>query len=223
MKKLFSILLMVLFTCSMAVAQVSKDQIKERKQMDRYTESRLKDKASKTARKQAKKYAKEGWTVAPGHLPLERQLDRAYMMQYEVGEDGYPLYIYAEAISVGQVYDAAKMQALELAKLQLAGKIETDVTSLIETTAANSQISADDAVSLVETVQASKNLISKKIGRILTVVEAYRDLPGKKKEVRLMVFYNSKMAMAAAKQTLKEQLEEKGNRLHEQLDKVLGF
>ena len=115
------------------------------------------------------------------------------------------------------------MQALELAKLQLAGKIETDVTSLIETTAANSQISADDAVSLVETVQASKNLISKKIGRILTVVEAYRDLPGKKKEVRLMVFYNSKMAMAAAKQTLKEQLEEKGNRLHEQLDKVLGF
>ena len=39
----------------------------------------------------------------------------------------------------------------------------------------------------------------------------------------LKIAYNSKMALEAAKNTVREQLEKKGEKLHEQLDKVMGF
>ncbi len=38
-----------------------------------------------------------------------------------------------------------------------------------------------------------------------------------------MIAYNSKMALEAAKNAVREQLEQKGEKLHEQLDAVLGF
>ena len=43
------------------------------------------------------------------------------------------------------------------------------------------------------------------------------------KEVYVSIAYNSKMAMEQAKKAIRQDLEEKGNKLHEQLDKILGF
>ena len=48
-------------------------------------------------------------------------------------------------MSIGGNYDAAKMQALELAKQNLAGQIQTEITALIENTVANKQLSAEEA------------------------------------------------------------------------------
>ena len=204
-------------------AQISKEQIKERKTIMKSSKSELNDKASKAARKEAKKLQREGWTTAPGALPLDKQLDRSYMMQYEYDADMYPKYIMGEAMSVGGNYDAAKMQALELAKQNLAGQIQTEVTALVENTVANRQLSADDAASITETVMASKNLISQSIGRTIPVVEAYRINSKKNNEVLVRLAYNSDMAKEATKKAVREELEKKGNNLHEQLDKVLGF
>ena len=204
-------------------AQTQKDIAKERKEISRLSKSELNSRASKSARKAAKQYAHERWDVAPGHLPLEKQLDRAYNMQYEYDENAYPKYIMAEAMSIGENYDAAKMQALELAKLNLAGQIQTEVTALVESSVANKELAQEQAASISETVMASKNLISQNIGRIIPVVECYRVKSTKNKEVRVMIAYNSKMALEAAKNAVREQLEQKGEKLHEQLDAVLGF
>lgn len=54
------------------------------------------------------------------------------MLQFETDENGYPLYIMAEAMSVGENYDAAKMQATELAKQNLIAQVETNVNTIIE-------------------------------------------------------------------------------------------
>ncbi|MDE6036984.1 MAG: hypothetical protein K2G05_01830, partial [Duncaniella sp.] len=108
----------------MAQTLLTKEQIKERKELAKQTKKQLGEKASKTARKEAKKLAKEGWTVSPGALPMEKQLDKSYMMQYEYDKDGFPQFIMGEAMSVGGNYDAAKMQALELAKQNLAGQVQ---------------------------------------------------------------------------------------------------
>ena len=70
---------------------------------------------------------------------------------------------------------------------------------------------------------ASKNIISQSIGRIIPVVECYRILPNKNKEVRVQIAYNTQMAMESAKKTIRQELEKKGDKLHDQLDKVLGF
>lgn len=177
-------------------------------------------KASKAARKEAKSLTKEGWDVTPGTLPLEKQLDKSYQMQYQTDDNGYPKFYMGEAMSIGENYDAAKMQAIELAKQNLAGQIQTEITALVENTVANKQLGPDEAASITESVTASKNLISQSLGRTVTVVECYRTLANKNKEVLVRIAYNVEMANEMAKKVIRKDLEEKGEDLHEQLDKI---
>lgn len=208
---------------SPSFAQSSKEQIKERKEHMKSLRSELNQKSSKDARKDAKKYRKEGWSTSPGALPIEKQLDRSYLMESDIDENGYPKFITGEAQSIGENYDAAKMQALELAKQNLAGQIQTEITALVENTVANKQLSQEQAASVTQSVMSSKNLISQSIGRIIPVVELYRTLPNKNKEVRVRIAYNHEMAKEAAKKIVREDLEKKGEKLHEDLDKLLGW
>lgn len=204
-------------------AQLTKEQQKERKEILKSSRSELNEKASKAARKEAKQLGKEGWKAAPGALPLEKQLDKSYMMQMEYDNDMFPKYLMAEAMSIGQNYDAAKMQALELAKQNLAGQIQTEVTALIENTVANKQLEPEDAASVVQSISAGKSLISQSIGRVITVVEVYRTVSNKNKEVLVRIAYNASMAKAAAKKAVKEDLEQRGDDLHDKLDELLGW
>ncbi len=214
---------MLTFSVYTMTAQSAKEITKERKALIKASKSELNDKASKAARKEAKRLKKEGWTTAPGALPLDKQLDKSYLMQYQFDENMYPKYIMGEGMSVGGNYDAAKMQALELAKQNLAGQIQTEITALIENTVANKQLSAEEAASVTQSVMASKNLISQSIGRTIPVVEAYRTLSNKSKEVLVRIAYNSEMAKEAAKDIVRKDLEQRGDELHGDLDRLLGW
>lgn len=221
MKKLLLFTVMV-FTMTSVSAQDYKSAIAERQAMSKYAKSELNEKASKAAKKEAKNYLKEGWLVAPGHLPLDKQLDRSYQMQYEFDEMGYPKYMMSEAMSIGASYDAAKMQAVELAKLSLAGQMQSEIVAIIENSISNKQLSQEQAASVTESVMAAKNMISQKLGRVITVVECYRNTPkAKNKEVRIMIAYNTAMAMEAATNAVREDLERKGDELHKKLDNLL--
>ena len=217
MKKIISLAMAALMVCSIANAQ-SKETFKERKQMSKLTKTELEAKVSKATKKEAKVLVKEGWKVAPGHLPLEKQLERSYKMNYEFDDNGLPKYIMGDAMSPGKFYDAAKAQAVEIAKTNLAGQIETEVTALIESTVANEQISQDDAESIARTVSASKNLIVQRLGRVIPVVELYKQHSKKSVEVRVTIAYNAEMALEAAKAVIKAQLNDKGEDLHNQID-----
>ena len=131
-----------------------------------------------------------------------------------------PKYIIGDAMSPCAAYDAATLQALELAKTNLAGMIQTEVTALIESTVANEQITQEQAQSIARTVQASKNLIVQRLGRTFTVTECYRTLPNKTVQVRVTLAYNARMAVDEAKAVVKAQLEARGEDLHEQLDAI---
>jgi len=204
-------------------AQLSKEQQKERKEIAKTSKSQLNEKASKAARKEAKKIQKAGRNTAPGALQMEKQLDKSYMIQYEYDNDMYPKYVMGEAMSVGGNYDAAKMQALELAKQNLAGQIQTEVTALIENTVANEQMDAGEAASLTRSVSAAKNLISQSLGRTIPVVEVYRTLPNKNKEVMVRIAYNGDTAKKIAKEAVRKDLEKRGDDLHKKLDELLGW
>ena len=214
---------MACFQPFMCYAQNSGEKMKERKELRKMSKGELNEKATKAARKEAKKLAKEGWASAPGALPIEKQLDKSYLMQMEYDDNMYPKYLMGEAMSVGENYDGAKMQALELAKQNLAGQIQTEVTALIENSVANNQLGAEEAATVTKSVMAAKNLISQSIGRTITVVELYRTLNNKNKEVLVRIAYNGEMAKAAAKKAMREELEQKGNDLHEKLDSLLGW
>ena len=207
----------------MLSAQSAKDLAKERKENAKLSRSELNEKASKAARKEAKKLKKEGWGTAPGALPMDKQLDKSYTMQYEYDESGYPKYLMGEAMSIGQNYDGAKMQALELAKQNLAGQIQTEITALVENQVANQQLSAEEAATVSKSVMASKNLISQSIGRVITVMEVYRTLSNKNKEVLVRIAYNSGMAKEAAKTAIRKDLEKQGDKMQGQLDNLLKW
>lgn len=223
-KALFAIAAVLLLSSAyMTSAQTTKEQIKERRELAKASKSELNEKASKAARKEAKNLNKQGWKAAPGALPIEKQLDKSYMMQYQYDDDGFPKYIMAEAMSTGGNYDAAKMQALELAKQNLAGQIQTEITALVENTVANEQMDQNEAASVTRSVMASKNLISQSIGRVIPVVETYRVVNGKNREVLLRIAYSQEMAKKAVKRAVKKDLEARGDSLHNKLDELLGW
>lgn len=214
---------LVIAAAGVAYAQVDRDAIKERKALAKSSKSELNRKASKAAQKEAKKLKKEGWKIAPGALPLEKQLDQSYMMQYQYDNDGFPKYIMAEAISIGGNYDAAKMQALELAKQNLASQIQTEIVALVENTVANQQLDHSDAASITRSIMAGKSHIVQLIGRVIPVVETYRVLDGNRREVLVRVAYSSDQAKSVARRTIGKHLEERGDSLHQDLNKYLNI
>lgn len=225
MKKLLMAAMAVIIACGVTFAETSeqKEIRKERQEIRKLAKAELNQRVDRSVKKEAKRLTKEGWNVKPGALPLEKQLERSYLMQYEYDENLFPKYIMGEASSVGENYDAAKTAALSLAITNLAGQIQTEVTALVENTVANRQLSPEEAASIVETVQASKNLISQSIGRTIPVTECYRINSKKNTEVLVRIAYNAEMAKEAAKKAVRDELEQKGQNLHHQLDKVLGF
>lgn len=224
MKRTIMFFMALAIMCGTCFAQTNQKEIrKERQEIRKMAKKELTKKVDKVTRKEAKRLKKEGWTVKPGTLPLDKQLQNSYFMQYEFDDNLYPKYIMGGASSVGENFDAAKTAALSLAITNLAAQIQTEVTALVENTVANKQLSAEDAASITETVLASKNLISQSIGRTIPVMECYRINSLGNTEVLIRIAYNGDMAKEAAKQAVRDELEKKGERLHEQLDKVLGF
>lgn len=201
----------------------AKEIMEERKEIAKLSKKALTEKASKDARKEAKRLKKQGWQIAPGALPLDKQLDKSYLMQYEYDENGYQKYLMGEAISTGENYDGAKMQALELAKQNLAAQVQTEITALVENQVANSQLSAEDAATVTKSIMSSKNLISQSIGRTITVMEVYRTLDNKNKEVLIRIAYNSAMAKQVAKNAVRKSLESESDDVSKDLDKLLNW
>jgi hypothetical protein len=224
MKKILMVAIAIIVASVSCLAQTNADQIRqERNEIKKLAKKELSARVDKTTRKEAKRLQKEGWTVAPGALPLEKQLERSYLMEFEYNADLFPKYIMANAQSIAENYDAAKVAATSLAITNLAGQIQTEVTALIENTVANKQLSAEDAASISETVMGSKNPISQSIGRTIVVVECYRILTNKNREVMVRLAYDGAAAKEITKKVIREELEKKGQNLHNQLDQVLGF
>lgn len=203
----------------------NKDDIKkirkERQEIKKMTRDELDTKVSKAAREEAANLKKEGWKAPAGALPIEKQLDRSYNMQYEFDENLMPKYLMGSAMSTGTAYDAARMQAVTLAKQELAGQVATEVSALVESKMENSQLSEDEAQSIVQAVENGQELIAQSLGRITTVMELYRD-KDKNKEVLVRVAYRTDQVMKAAKEVIRKELEQKGDGAQERLDEVFA-
>lgn len=179
--------------------------------------------SAKDIRKMVKQYEKDGWVVPIGKLPLATQIEESLKLQAQRDENGEPVFVEGSAQAVGQNYDGAKMQALEVAKINIAGSISTEITAMVENTLINKQLSPEEAATITKTVEASKGLITQRIGRLIIPVECYRELKNRNKEVRVVAFFKYKDAMNDAVDAIQKELEDSGARLHDKLDKLLGL
>jgi hypothetical protein len=189
---------------------------------NREMRKKLKLRPPREVRQEARSLEKEGYKVAVGAPAIERQLVDAWLKQQETDENGYPRFIVASASSVGETQIAAKLQANEAAKLDLAGQIATNVAALIENSIANSQLNTEEAASVTKTVAASKSIIAQELGRTLPLVEMYRNI-GKNMEANVRIAYSHEMAMETAKKAIRKSLEEETEILQDKLEQLMKF
>jgi len=187
------------------------------------SEKDLKKKSMKMARKDAKKKKKEGYYVAPGALPMDKQLEKAFIKQNMEDDKGYPKYIVQSGNSVAGTQTAAKLQAMETAKLNLAGTISTSVAALIENNIANEQLTREEAATVTKTVAASKNIIAQELGRVIPLVEMYKNVGNDNVQCDVQISYDQRTAMDMAKKVIRQKLEEETNILQDKLDKLLDL
>lgn len=179
--------------------------------------------SKKELKKTVKAYTSEGWTVPIGNAPLASQISRSLEFREALDDTDSPKYVIGEAMSIGENYDAAHFQAMELVKLDIAGRMSSDVTALIKNQVANKQLGEEQAASLVKTVAGGKSLISAKLGNIIDLVTVYRKTKAKTIEIRVVGAYNYKRAMQATQAAIREELQKESDELVGQLDKALGL
>lgn len=213
---LWLIALMLLAATPMAYADSAKDQQKERKELAKSAKSLLNEKASKESRQEAKQYVKEGWKTTPGSLSIEKQLDRAKILKGD--PFGTPEYIMATGKSVGTTYDAARMQAITVAKQEIVRQTESDIAGLVEDKLSNGQLSSEDAASITEITTTSKEKFGNKLGRVIPVMELYREVGNKNTEVLIELAYSVETARSIAKEEIIKRLRERGDALSEKID-----
>ncbi len=183
----------------------------------------LKEKAMKSARKEAKEYEKDGWYIQPGSLPLDKQIEKAWLKQDEENDKGFPAFYVGVGNSVAGTQSAAKIQAQSIAKQDLAGKISSSMAAIIETNIGTQQLTAEDAATIQETVSASTEIIAQKLGSVITLTELYRKVNANNIECNLRLAYSQEMANEEAKKAIKKELESKTTIAREKLDKIMNF
>lgn len=211
------LLIILLLSCciSMAQAQQDKEDIKA-------IRKELSDQAIKDARKEAESIEKAGWYTQPGTVPLEKQVERAWMKEVETDDVGVSKYFTGTGSSLASTQSAAQVQANSIAKRDLARQINSEITSIIEEKISAEEISATDAAMIQSTVSTSTDAIFQKLARVITLTEIYKK-QGENFECQMRIAYNQRLAKETAKQVLKESLQEKSNLPQEQLDMLMNF
>lgn len=177
---------------------------------------------SKDAKKEAKRLKKEGWTVSPGGLPLEKQVNRLYMFLEQADEDLNPLYFDGEGRATAENFAAAQIQATELARMNLASKISSEATGIIDNLVANKMLADDQVASITTTMVENKTIFSQKLGRLQTPLTVVRELKNKNKEVMVRVVSKASSIQEIAKEAIRAELEKQGKELSEELKAYLG-
>jgi hypothetical protein len=183
----------------------------------------LKDKAMREARKEAKKYEKAGWSVAPGSIPLAKVLENTWMKQVMSDDKGNVIYISGDGNAVGETKSAAELQAVELGKLQLAGLIQTNMSSLISANIGNAQLTTQEAASVTEIVQSAKNIIAMELGYVDPSFKLFRNIGNDKIEVQVRLMYDTRQSLEIAKKVVRQELKDKLKLNEGKLEKLMGI
>jgi hypothetical protein len=217
MKTMKFLAVLVMFSLSMGVSAQNalQKKVKENK-------AALKEKASKDAKKEAKRLQKEGWTVSPGGLPLEKQVDRLYMFLEDYDDDMEPVYVDGEGRSIAENFAAAQIQATELARMNIASKISSEATGIVDNMVANKMLADDQAASITTTLVENKSIFSQKLGRVQTPLTVTRELKNKNKEVMVRMVTKVSSIKEIAKEAVRAELEKEGKELSEELKAYFG-
>ena len=162
--KMMSLILVIIFMNAVATAQ-EKSVVPDKK-----TQKATTKEIEKNAKTDAKKWKKDGYTNPIGTPTLEMQFKKSWTYQSEYLESGHPKYIIGAAQVTGETATAAKMQAIQAAKLNIAEQISSEVALLVNSIISNQQINQEEAASVTKTMTDSKSLVAQTLGRTITLL-----------------------------------------------------
>lgn len=176
----------------------------------------------KEARKESKKWEKQGYTNLPGNLPLANQFEKSMLMQVMITDEGEQRFLSATGSAISGSEGVAQANAIDNTRLILAGQIQAEVSALVTNNKGNTGFTADEVQTVDEFLSSSKTLIQNKIGNIKSVIEMVRRV-GDKFEYRLTVMYDTQNAKRIAKDIMVEKLDKKLTANEAELNKLLGL
>ena len=205
MKKISQILGMAVMAALLMVGTPAEAQTRQQK---------------KDAKKEAKRLQKEGYQTMG--LPIQRQLEDFYAKLSERDDEGMPMYLMATNQAVGNSYAAAQMEATNIAKVRLAGQVQTMVMSQAKADLANSTLSAEEAASITKVLEKSTLMVAQKLNRVLVAQEYYRVLKNNNYEVHVVLLYSSKAVREMVLQDAKELLQKELDNFTPEHEKILA-
>ena len=219
---IFTAVMMIIAAADASAQVASKQQRKQIQKHEKVLNKAMKKKAVKAARKEAKRLKKDGYMTLLGQLPLDKQLENSWQASYELDVQGYPYYIMSTQKATAANYTAAQLQAMNAAKTDIAGQIETRINQVIETKVTSNEFERNQANSLTSFVATSKNIISNTLGRVIKLVEIYRE-PKRTKvvEVQVTLAYNAEVATKEAINAIQKSVSSEDVEMMKLLDQLV--
>ena len=174
MKKIIYFLaaIVLLASCSMNKSAVQSSNFEQA--MNQISESVIKD-SKERAKKTAKQLKRKGYYVDPMGLPMDIQLEKAILFEGIVDNSGNTRYIVEKARVVSKTPGTGKQHATELAKITIAGYLQSHIVGLVQTDLTNQQLSLSEAEAINKSISVYENWIAQNLGSVIPVAVLYKD------------------------------------------------
>lgn len=226
MKKVLLMMVIAIATTSVSYAQSASELAKQQKELNEINLKLLNSKASKSARKEAKKLIKQNWLVPAGSKSIDMQITEVQLLGEVLmaDENGNPVkrYIIRSSQAVSGSFNAGVAAARANAQVEIAAMLQTKVAAAMETKLDNQQTTSITANTVEKFHERAKSIIDACLTNTNTVLSIYRLTPQNNYEVQVQVAFDKKELSARLKRRIQQELEMEGdNDLNDIVDGVL--
>lgn len=224
MKKMISLLTLIVIA-TMSFAQNATELAKQQREQNAEYMKLLNMKPSKSAKKQAKVYKKQGWEVPAGEGDLALQITKGQLLGEELmtdeGGNVTNRYYQHTAISTSGTYNTGFAAARANALTEVASMMKTELVAAWKAKSDNSQNGSTSVTTNEKFNQRLGGIVDETITNAIPTVKMYRRL-GNNFEVQLQLAFDKKELAARLKRAMQKELEEEGDQLNDIVDEMLS-
>lgn len=217
MKKMISLLVVVLMGFTATFAQSAKELAKQQKELNEINMKMLNAKPSKDAKKQAKAYKKDGWQVPIGEPAMEKGITKSMLLAEELmtNEEGATTkrYLQHTGSATSGSYNTGYAAARAACMTEVAGMLETNLGAAWKNVLDNAEMSAVSSVTNDKFNQRAMGIIKQSLTNSIPMLVIYRVLPNNQYQVSVRLAFDKKEIAAQLKRNLKKELEMDGDKL----------
>ena len=225
MKNFLFAIVAALMTATTINAQTAVDQAREQASLNALHMKMLNAKPSKSAKKQAKEFKREGWKEPAGELSMEQQITKSqlYSMEQLVDASGINQrrFIQVTGRQTSGSYNAGFAAARAAAQTELASMLQTEIVAAWQQKIDNQQQTATTALTNDKFNQRVKAVVDKTLSNSIPVMTIYRRLPNNAFEVQVRIAYDKQTLMAQMHKNLQQEMESDGDKIERIVDDII--